>query len=347
MTQDVLFATNNHGIGLITLNRPESLNALSLSMIAPIFHKLQEWENDDQVQLIIMKGSGSKAFCAGGDIKTLYEAKSSDASYEKAMHFFEQEYELDQYIYRYPKPILACLDGIVMGGGVGLTYGCSHRIVTDKTKWAMPEMNIGFFPDVGAAYFLNQAPGHIGRYIALTASVIRAADVLYSNGADYYIEQDQLTALLAKIEATNWLNENVRTTLELLLNSFSEQPLVTSELAKWQKDIDRHFANDTIEDILQSLERDGSGFATKTKETLLSKAPLSLKVTLQQLIRGKDSSLEECFQMDYMLAKNFLKQNDFYEGVRSVLIDKDHAPNYQYQKLSDISDEFVDRFFLA
>ncbi|RAP26389.1 3-hydroxyisobutyryl-CoA hydrolase [Brevibacillus laterosporus] len=345
MTEDVLFSTNKNGVGTILLNRPKALNSISLDMLLPMLEKLKEWETDDTINLIILKGAGSKGFCAGGDIKTLYEAKNNILALQKAQRFFELEYQLDQYIHRYSKPIIACLEGVVMGGGVGLTYGCSHRIVTNQTKWAMPEMNIGFFPDVGAAYFLNKAPGKIGRYLALTATVIRSDDVLYVNGADTCIPSEKLHGFLHQIEEINWHQQNVTTALEKQIQAYSQPTGLKSELALWQEDIDRHFSFSTIEEIIHSLEQTPNEFTVKTKEALLSKSPFSLKVTLQQQIKGEHASLEECFSTDLILAKNFMAHNDFYEGVRSVLIDKDNSPRYQYKHLSDVTGEMVQQFF--
>ncbi|ATO49638.1 enoyl-CoA hydratase/isomerase family protein [Brevibacillus laterosporus] len=345
MTEDVLFTTNKNGVGTILLNRPKALNSLSLDMLLPMLAKLKEWESDDTINLIVLKGAGSKGFCAGGDIKALYQARNNELSLQKAQRFFEVEYQLDQYMYRYSKPILACLDGIVMGGGVGLTYGCSHRIVTTQTKWSMPEMNIGFFPDVGAAYFLNQAPGKIGRYLALTAAVIRPEDVLYINGADACIPSEALHDFLHQVEETNWQHQNVAQALEKQIQAYSQPSVLKSELALWQEEIDRHFAFSSIEEIIDSLGQTPNKFTVKTKEILLSKSPFSLKVTLQQQIKGEHATLEECFRNDLILAKNFMKHSDFYEGVRSVLIDKDNSPSYQYKHLSDVNEEMVQKFF--
>ncbi|KEK24000.1 enoyl-CoA hydratase/isomerase family protein [Bacillus gaemokensis] len=345
MTENVLFSIVENGIASITLNRPKALNSLSYDMLKPIGQKLKEWEKDDRIAIIVLKGAGTKGFCAGGDIKTLYEARSSETALQHAEQFFEEEYEIDTYIYHYPKPIIACLDGIVMGGGVGLTNGAKHRIVTDRTKWAMPEMNIGFFPDVGAAYFLNKAPGQAGRYVALTASVLKAADVLYINAADYYMASETLPTFLTEVKNVNWHNQDVHTTLKALIHKFATTPNTESELTSLLEEINQHFSFHTVEDIIHSLENDGRSFALKTKETLLSKSPFSLKITLKQLIDGKEKSIEECFATDLVLAKNFMRHEDFFEGVRSVVVDKDQNPQYKYKQLSDVSDEDVNRFF--
>ncbi|MEI5906290.1 enoyl-CoA hydratase/isomerase family protein [Bacillus spongiae] len=345
MTNEVLFSVRSNGVATITLNRPKVLNSLSYEMLSLLRTKLEEWESDDAIQVIVMRGAGTKGFCAGGDIKALYKAQSSQSALEKAERFFEEEYQVDQAIYSYSKPIVALLDGIVMGGGVGLTYGSSYRIVTERTKWAMPEMNIGFFPDVGGAYFLNRAPGHIGRYLALTASVIQAPDVLYINGADSYMLSAHLEAFIAKIEATDWQSKSVEHRLQELVEEYSCTPSEKAVLSPIQSEIDSHFSFNTMEEIIESLAHDSSEFASKTKRLLLSKSPASLKITLKQLTNGVDKTVEECFATDLVLAKKFLKHNDFYEGIRSILIDKDQAPQYVYQQLSDVPDEMVQQFF--
>ncbi|MFT0800939.1 enoyl-CoA hydratase/isomerase family protein [Bacillus swezeyi] len=345
MSDEVLFSVNQNGTAAIVLNRPKALNSLTYEMVRQIDEKLKEWKTADDISVVIIKGAGSKGLCAGGDIKTLYEARSSTAALQDAERFFEKEYEVDMAVYQFPKPIIACLDGIVMGGGVGLTYGASHRIVTERTKWSMPEMNIGFFPDVGAAYFLNKAPGHLGRYLGLTAAVIHAADVLYMNGADIYMESDDLARLIQKVEHTNWNHVKVEEKLDQMIEECRTEPSQESKLAPYQKAIDHHFRFDTLEEILQSLESEGSDFSVNVKKGLLSKSPFSLKITLKQLAGGKQKTIEECFATDLMLAKNFLQHQDFFEGVRSVLIDRDQSPNYEYQHVSDVTDEVVNRFF--
>lgn len=345
MDNEVLFSISDGGTATITLNRPKALNSLSTEMLKPIGEKLKEWQANDKIHLIILRGAGEKGFCAGGDIKTLYNARSSQEAFNNAEVFFEEEYQVDMAIYHYPKPIIACLDGIVMGGGVGLTFGASHRIVTERTKWAMPEMNIGFFPDVGAAYFLNKAPGFVGYYLALTASVIQAADVLFVNGADSYMTSDNLHKFLTSIEQTDWHTQEISIALNQLIEEYSSNPLTNSELASLQNKIDQHFSNYTVEQIVASLDNDASKFSHETKQLLLSKSPSSLKITLQQLIDARDKTLEECFATDLILAKNFLKHEDFFEGVRSVLIDKDRNPQYTYKTLAEFTDDDTKKFF--
>ncbi|WP_087972371.1 enoyl-CoA hydratase/isomerase family protein [Oceanobacillus rekensis] len=343
---EVLFSTNDNGVATITLNRPKAINSLTYNMIVQIKEKLLLLEHDPAIHLLVLNGAGTKGFCAGGDIKTLYSARDSDEAMGNAMQFFSEEYETDRLIAQFPKPIIACLDGIVMGGGVGLSVGATHRIVTERTKWAMPEMNIGFFPDVGATYYLNQAPGHTGRYLALTASTLSAVDTLYANVADSIISSEQLVAFIDHVNTNNWHHENnVEATLEQIIASYQNTTNVEGKLASLQAKIDEHFAYDTVEEIIDSLQPDTSEFAVKTKEILLSKSPVSLKVALKQIVDGGTKTLEACLETDLIIAKNYMKSADFYEGVRSVIIDKDQQPDYQYKQLADVSEAFVDSFF--
>lgn len=343
---EVIYSTNDNGVATITLDRPKALNSLTHHIVETMKENLVKWENDDSIKVVVMKSSSERAFCAGGDILTLHAAKDSEEAMQAAEDFFDTEYDTDQYIYEYPKPIIAILDGVVMGGGVGISYGASHRIVTEKTKWAMPEMNIGFFPDVGAAYFLNKAPGEIGKYLALTASIIPAEDVIYANAADLFCTTEKLPALLEAIEKENWLEGSTDEKLNSLFDEYCEDAPKEGTLAGLQEQIDQHFGNkDTVEAIIESLEADGSEFATKTKETILSKSPVSTKVTLKQLNDGAGKTLEECLATDLILAKNFMRHEDFFEGVRSVLIDRDQNPQYKYKTLDEVSDSLVNSFF--
>ncbi|KGX87382.1 enoyl-CoA hydratase/isomerase family protein [Pontibacillus litoralis] len=343
MIEQVLCTIKENGIGSIVLNRPKALNSLTYEMVTTIHQALRAWENDDQVQIVVMQGAGEKGFCAGGDIKAIYESRNDPTLLEKASTFFSAEYELDQYVYHYSKPIVACLDGIVMGGGVGLSFGANYKIVTDRTKWAMPEMNIGFFPDVGAGYFLNQAPGYIGRYLALTASVITASDVLYIHAANVYMPVEKLQAFINRIEQVNWHQQD--NSLAEWIHHYEEEAPNESKLATIQEDVDRHFADETVEEIVESLQAEESAFAKETKETLLSKSPISLKVTLHHIVDCADKSFATSFQNDVVLAKNFVQNEDFYEGARSVLVDKDRNPQYTYKHLEDVTYEMVQSFF--
>lgn len=342
MTEEIIFSTSENGIGTILLNRPRALNSLSFEMVIKIREKLIEWATDENVHIVLMKGAGERAFCAGGDIKSLYEAQNSDAQLQKMDDFFATEYKMDLEVANYKKPIIALLDGIVMGGGIGLSYGATIKVVTNQTVWAMPETTIGFFPDVGASYFLNKAPGFIGRYLALTAEQLNATDALYVNVVTHFISNEKLDSFIQQLEEIDLDNLNIQT----LLKKFTSTPQAEGKLANLQDEIDRHFKHETVESIIQSLENSDTPFANKTREMLLSKSPLSLKVTLKKMIDDEHKSLDDCLASDFILTSHFLRHKDFYEGIRSVVIDKDSQPDYQYKTLSSVSNELVDRFFI-
>ena len=346
-TRESVVTEVQNGIGWIKLNRPRALNSLNVDMVDTMNELLKQWKSDDRVSLICIYGEGEKGFCAGGDMRTLYDLKEK-GNEAYANQFFSLEYGLDNAIHHYPKPVVVLMDGVVMGGGVGLSIGASHRIVTESSKWAMPEMNIGFFPDVGASYFLNQMPGLVGTYIALTASVIHASDALYVGAADYFMESKDWPRLKESMMEKRWTPNAVETELNQLLESFRSPVSLPSSISSIQDKIDHHFRFETIEEIISSLQvsaNQGDEWAGITMRTLLSKSPTSLKVTLRQIQKGKGQSLQACFDMEQNLALNFMKCHDFYEGVRSVLVDKDRSPKWSPTTLDEVTEQQVESFF--
>ncbi len=341
---EVLFNEKFNGVGVITLNRPQVLNSLNLNMVQMIHEQLVKWEENDDIKLIVLKGKEARAFCAGGDIKSLYEAKDDEKVLKYAQDFFKEEYQLDEYIAQYKKPIIAYLEGIVMGGGVGLAIHSDFRIVTENTRWAMPEMNLGFFPDVGAGYFLNQAPHSLGKYLALTGEMINGREAVHIKAADYLLTSENAEKLFNELNHVKFKDE-VEKEVALLIDKYKTENIQSFNLFEHEDEINRHFSHETVEEIIESLENDSSEFSNSTRHTLLGKSPVSLKVANQQLAVCKNKRLEEVLTLDYILAFNFLRHDDFYEGTRSVLVDKDRTPNYEYKLLSDVSDEFVDSFF--
>lgn len=336
-----------NGVGWIKLNRPQALNSLNVEMVETISTQLKEWQTDNKIALICIHGEGSKGFCAGGDMRKLYDLKNTGIE-NYAERFFSTEYQLDYNIHHYPKPILVYMNGIVMGGGVGLSIGASHRIVTETTKWAMPEMNIGFFPDVGASYFLNRMPGHVGRYLALTANILKAGDVFYVGAGDYYLENAKWDGVIKEINETNWHLESAHQKLNLILEKSCITPEPSSSIKLLQKKIDEHFHFNTLEEIIASLEESahkGDEWAQATVDIILSKSPTSLKVTLYQLQEGKLKSLKECLDMEMNVAMNFMKSHDFYEGIRSVLVDKDYNPKWKPISFNSVTEDKVTSFF--
>lgn len=343
---DIMFEVNN-GIGFIKLNRPEKRNALSYDMIRLLNDQLQKWKDDDDVAMIILEGEGEKALCSGGDVVHLYDRKDSNVE-EYAFGFFYTEYCMNMLIFSYPKPILSYMTGYVMGGGVGICVGTSHRIITEKTKWAMPEMNIGLYPDVGGSYFLNKMPCHMGRYLALTSKSVNPADVLYIGAADYFINSSSWCDLRQAVTEKAWYIDSAKEELDKLMEKYNEMPSMDSKLEKLEEQINTHFEFETMENIVESLKdaaKQGDKWADDVVKTILSKSPTSLKVTLKQLIRGKKMAMKECFKMELEMSMNFMKSHDFFEGVRSVLVDKDRNPNWNPSTLEGVKEEDVKAFF--
>lgn len=333
--EDVIFESIKN-IGVITLNRPKALNALNLPMVRKISSKLTEWEN--QKSFVIIKGSGEKAFCAGGDVRAIAESglKGGKLGYE----FFREEYQLNGFIGNYKVPYIALIDGIVMGGGVGLSVHGTYRVATERTLFAMPETLIGLFPDVGVSYVLSRLKGNLGIYLALTGYRLKGSDVLHSGIATHYSNSKEMPEL--KSALLNCTNESdiVKT-----LKQFSK-PEQAFSLAPVLTKIDKCFGAATIELILKALAEDGSEWAQSTISTLSKMSPSSLKISLKVLHGAAKLSLRECLQMDYRVASGCLKNKDFYEGVRALLIDKDQKPLWNPPVLDLVSDEIVDSYFV-
>ncbi|XP_048164972.1 3-hydroxyisobutyryl-CoA hydrolase, mitochondrial isoform X2 [Corvus hawaiiensis] len=332
------------GAGIITLNRPKTLNALNLSMIQQIYPQIKTWEQDPETFLIIIKGTGGKAFCAGGDIRAITEAgKVGD---ELPQDFFRREYRLNNAIGTCKKPYVALIDGITMGGGVGVSVHGHFRVATEKTLFAMPETAIGLFPDVGGGYFLPRLSGKIGYYLALTGCRLKGRDVLKAGIATHFVESEKLPALEKDLIA---LKSPSKEKIADLLNSYHMKCTVDQEkefvLDEHMEKINSIFSANSMEEIVKKLKQDGSPFAMKQLETINKMSPTSLKLTLRQLREGASMSLQEVLRMEYRLSQACMKGHDFYEGVRAVLIDKDQSPKWKPAALEEVSDEFVDNCF--
>jgi len=321
---------------IVTLDRQQALNALTLEMANRLERQLIAWSGDDAVSATVIRSAGGRAFCAGGDIRALYEARSRNDP--DAGAFFRAEYRLNHRIKTYGKPFVALIDGIVMGGGVGLSIHGSHRVVTERCRFAMPETGIGFFPDVGGSWFLPRCPGALGTYLGLTGARLGAADMLYCGLATHHVPSERLTAIAAGIGRHAG-------TIEALLDRNAEDP-GPATLAEHRSTIDRCFAAPTVEDILSNLDADGTPWARETASLLRQKSPTSLKVTLRQLEIGRKlTSFADAMRMEYRLARHFMAAADFYEGIRAAVIDKDQAPRWQPASLASVSDEDVARYF--
>ncbi|NXL17899.1 HIBCH protein, partial [Setophaga kirtlandii] len=332
------------GAGIITLNRPKALNALNLPMIQKIYPQIKTWEQDPETFLIIIKGTGGKAFCAGGDIRAITEAgKVGD---KLIQDFFIGEYRLNNAIGTCKKPYVALIDGITMGGGVGVSVHGHFRVATEKTVFAMPETAIGLFPDVGGGYFLPRLSGKIGYYLALTGCRLKGRDVLRAGIATHFVESEKLPALEKDLIA---LKSPSKEKIADLLNSYHMKCTIDQEkefaLDEHMDKINSLFSANSMEEIVKKLKQDGSPFAMKQLETINKMSPTSLKLTLRQLREGASMSLQEVLRMEYRLSQACMKGHDFYEGVRAVLIDKDQSPKWKPAALEEVSDEFVDNCF--
>jgi enoyl-CoA hydratase len=322
----------------ITLNRPKALNALTLDMAVAMTGLLRSWAADPAVGAVLLDGAGERGLCAGGDIRALYDAaKSGDSLPEK---FWATEYHLNVLIARYPKPFVAVMDGMVMGGGVGLSTHAAHRIVTERSAVAMPEVGIGFFPDVGASYLLARAPGHAGTYMALTGDRMGAADAIYCGLADVHIAAAKLPELpeaLADCRSA----EEVRQRLSAM--SSAPPPGKMHTARPW---IDNCYGADDVETVVKRLGAANAEAARAAVATMQKMSPTSLKVTLRN-IRAASSfkRVEESFQQDYRIALACIAGHDFIEGIRAQIVDKDRNPRWRPDHLEDVTADIVDRHF--
>ncbi|XP_020309626.1 3-hydroxyisobutyryl-CoA hydrolase, mitochondrial isoform X2 [Oncorhynchus kisutch] len=331
--------------GVITLNRPKALNALNMNMIRLMYPQLKKWETDNETDIVIVKGAGGKAFCAGGDIRAVTEAgKIGDAL---AKNFFREEYILNNTIGTYQKPYVALIDGITMGGGVGLSVHGRFRVATEKTLFAMPETAIGLFPDVGGGYFLPRLQGQLGLFLALTGFRLKGRDVQRAGVASHFVESQKIAALEKElVDLKTPSIEDVSRVLDSYQKRSSldaEKPFVLEQHIDL---IDKLFQSNSVEGIVHNLKTDGSPFAQKQAETLAKMSPTSLKITFKQLQAGGTMSLQEVLVMEYRLSQAcMVKGSDFYEGVRAVLVDKDHSPKWSPSTLKEVSEQSVEDCF--
>jgi enoyl-CoA hydratase/carnithine racemase len=346
MAQRVILQEIRNRVAFITLNRPAALNALSLEMIVEMRDALRGFACDSSVKAVLIRGAGEKAFCAGGDIRALYESyKNQDGLHHD---FFAVEYPVDYLLHSYPKPYLALMDGITMGGGMGIAQGSRMRIVGERTRMAMPEVAIGFFPDVGASYFLSRLPGSLGAYLALTGVQIRAADALYAGLADVYLARTSAERLADELAALAWDGGDARRTVDALLSRLAGDP-GAAPLAALRSGIDAHFAAAGMPQLLASLERESrpeyADWAHQTLALLNTRSPTMLAVTLKQLHLGRSMTLAQCLRMEIGMAWQCFEQGDFIEGVRAVVIDKDNKPKWRPARTADVTNASVEAIF--
>jgi enoyl-CoA hydratase/carnithine racemase len=353
-----------NSLACVTLNRPAALNALSLGMALELHQALQRFAVDPKIRGVLLQGAGEKAFCAGGDVRALYDSfRDAGTLHEE---FFVREYPLDYLLHQFPKPYIALMNGIVMGGGMGLAQGSRLRVVGDRTRMAMPEVAIGFFPDVGASFFLSRLPGALGPYLALTGTQIRAHDTLYVGLADYYLPPAAMQSLPAELDALPWSGAGAaadRSDLERLLERLalaggaglpgaalpgtgnsSEAPL-----AKLRPAIDEHFAAVGVRELLASLERETrpefAQWAEDTRKLLRARSPTMLAVTLRQMHLGRSMNLADCLRMELGMVRQCFDHGDFMEGVRAVIVDKDNAPKWRPPRIEEVTPASVEAIF--
>ncbi|XP_047349613.1 3-hydroxyisobutyryl-CoA hydrolase, mitochondrial isoform X4 [Vespa velutina] len=325
--------------GIITLNRPQVLNALNLSMVQKIYPILKEWESTKK--LVIIEGVGNKAFCAGGDVKAVVTALNKPNGSSLGENFFRDEYTLNYLIGTYKKPYIAMIHGITMGGGVGLSVHGKYRIATENTLFAMPETAIGLFPDVGTSYFLSRLKGKLGLYLGLTGHRLQGIDVFHAGIATHYVPSKRLQDLkddLLKLDTDDIEQILSKYQLQHLMNEFSLSPYIDK--------IEKCFSSSSVEEIINKLNNDGSEWAKKTVQTLLKMSPTSLKVTKQCIEKGSKLTLGECLKMEFRLICASLNENsDFHEGVTALLITKHQNPIWNPKSLNEITDKYIDQLF--
>jgi enoyl-CoA hydratase/carnithine racemase len=327
--------------GLVTLNRPAALNAVSHAMVLSLRARLDDWANDPAITRVVVTAAGERAFSVGGDIRALYDLGKA-GKHDEMLQFWRDEYPLNVAIKNYRKPYVALIDGMVMGGGVGVSLHGSHRVAGDRFQFAMPEVGIGFFPDVGATWFLPRLPGELGTYCALTGERFNAADGCGAGLATHRIPSGRFGALLDGLSGT--------ASVDAVLAAFAE-PAGKGPVLAQRASIDRLFVGASVEDILAALEREAKSgsadaeWAAKTTATMRAKSPLSLKIALAQVRRGKNWDFETCMRAEFRIVSRVSQGHDFYEGVRAVIVDKDNAPRWQPATLAAVSEADVERHF--
>ncbi|CAM4165608.1 enoyl-CoA hydratase/isomerase family protein [Pseudoalteromonas byunsanensis] len=342
---------NGMQVAFATLNVPKALNALNLDMIRLLAPQLEAWSKDEKVAMVVLKGEGEKAFCAGGDVVSLYKAMAANDGNDYLQTFFAEEYRLDYQIHTYEKPILLWGNGIIMGGGLGLMAGASHRVVTESARIAMPEITIGLYPDVGGSYFLNKMPEGVGLFLGLTGASINACDALYVGLADYHLDADKYGELVAGLLGIDWenttqLNHEKLSQVLLELAKHSSQP-TKSELKGIQSQLNELNSLDTLKaqvDFILALASDDNKWLSRAQKSLKHGCALSAVLVSEQLKAGQGKSLKECFMFELGMSVQAGLSGEFQEGVRALLIDKDGTPKWQFSSVNDVTDEAVAAF---
>jgi enoyl-CoA hydratase len=335
MTDDVLITTEQR-VGRIRLNRPKAIHALTTAMCEVMSEALLKWRTDDRVECVVIDHAEGRGFCAGGDVVMIARSGSEDGA--EAKRFFFAEYRLNHLLFTYPKPTVAIMDGITMGGGVGISLPCDFRVATENTRLAMPETGIGLFPDVGGGWYLPRLPGRVGEFMALTGARLDGAECHYLGLATHYVEQASLPDMIERIASTP---DRVQGPIGSFAAKAPEAK-IEANLAN----ITRLFASDRLEDVLDALEAEGSEWAETELDTLRRKSPLSCKVSLRLMAEGaKRASFTDEMIAEYALAGRVARTHDFREGVRALLIDKDNDPKWDPATPEEVTDEMLDVLF--
>ncbi len=330
---EILFETRGKA-GIVTLNRPKALNAVTRLMVGELHAKLIEWANDPAIEMIVVKAAGEKAFSAGGDIRQLYDW--GQQKNPAIRDFYREEYRLNTFIKTYPKPYVALIEGIVMGGGVGVSFHGSHRVGGSKLMFAMPETGIGLFPDVGGTYFLPRLPHRIGTWLALTGARLSQADALWCGLTTHAAPTERFDAIEAAL-ANGAAPDDA-------LAPFAASP-EGATLPDLASTIERCFAGDTVEAILAALDGDGGEWAAKQASIIRTKSPTSLKIALRQMQEGAKADFETCMKIEFRIVSRVVEGHEFFEGVRAVIIDKDNRPDWLPAALAEVSDADIDAYF--
>jgi enoyl-CoA hydratase len=323
-------------VGVAVLNRPSVLNVIDMDLIKALTRRLAIWRDDPAIAAVLVRGAGERAFCAGGDVRAVYVRRGDDAFMDEV---YRVEYLLDDAIARYSKPYVVLMSGIVMGGGCGISVHGSHRIVTETTKLAMPECRIGLFPDIGASFFLARCPGRLGLYLGLTGISIGAADALYLGLADYFIPTNRLPQIVSAINGGQTASQD-------MLGALAVVPQ-TAPVSLLRKDIDDVFGLGCVRDILDALASSSAAWARDAYDSIRKACPLSLELTFRSIREAATKTLRECLISDFRIAQRLMKREDYFEGVRARIIDKDNQPRWTHDAVGAVDPAEVEACFAS
>src|SRR6476646_9381014 len=341
---EILFEVKD-GLGLITLNRPKALNALTHGMILELERVIPDWEKNPAIKAVILRGAGDRAFCAGGDVTNLYRESRENPSGTLRRDFFRDEYIVNRRIYRYAKPWISLIDGINMGGGVGLSAHGSHSVASEKFLFAMPETTIGLFPDVGGGYFLTRLQGALGAFLALTSHRLKIADGVWAGIVDAHVPSAQMNDLQAALGAADLSGPDANRKADAVIAGFTADAGMPT-LPAMMPDIDRCFSAESVAEIEAKLKKQGGAWADKQLAALLKLSPLAMAITLEQLKRCANRSFEDSMTIEYRMSQGAMRpDHDFFEGVRALLIDKDQKPKWNPPTIEGVTRDMVEAHF--